>query len=513
MSQTPSLPVVARLPLDRAPEADDTKTYAPRLGLQLRFGFLLICISLFGLFPLKGILDWLSGGPVPNAKTFVALALLLILPVCSFAMLILNAVRGLPRLTITHQGVTLESSLGTKWANWDSIGSFAIKAVHAGRFRKPIQVASAQVVGPNANPSSRRAKVLSVPDHFQAPIGTILADLNSVRSQSVGVTETLPITALGEAPVGIAGFKLPWLTFAFLAVLVVFFILENVFAVTPGVKSDPSLATLFALGALSSKAILSGGQWYRLFTAPLLHASVAHLIGNGVALLMAGWLLERLVGRLWFFALFVIGALGGSLMSLAVGSPNLISVGASGALMGLFAALCVSSFRLASPARLRTQIYSGRVLIPSLFPFLSTSTVHIDYGAHFGGALSSGVVAAVLLKFWPATERLPQLRKVAAATSIIGAMLFAASACAVVASYPAYRAAAAQPLPAITPRPNAFPAAQPNPRPQIASSVETPSNVLLDHGPGRVACNMQWSRSSGKPAGDYPDFLRNCMKK
>lgn len=516
MTQTSSLPVVGLLTADQAPETGGMKIYAPRLGLQLRSGFVFICIGLFGLFPLKGILDWLSGGPVPNAKTFVTLVFLLILPICAFVILVLNALRGLPRLTISPQGVTLKSSMGTKWANWDSIEPFAIKAVRAGRFSKPIQMASARVVGPNTNRSSRRAKVFSVPNHFQAPINTILQDLNAVRSQAVGVAETFPIVESSEEPIGLVGFKLPWLTFALLAVLVVFFILENVFAITPGVRSTPSLATLFALGALSSKAIMSGGQWYRLFTAPLLHASIDHIVGNGVALLMAGWLLERLVGRLWFFALFVISALGGSLMSLAVGSPNLISVGASGAIMGLFAALCVSSFRLASgtPARTRMQVGSARVLIPSLLPLLSTSRVHIDYGAHFGGALSGAVVAAVLLKFWPETERIPQLRKVAAATSIVGAVLFVASACIVIANYSTYRAAAPQPLPAIIPHQNPFPSAQPNTLPKPDSStLETQSNVLLDHGPGRVACDMQWSSSSEKSAGGYPDFLRSCMKK
>jgi hypothetical protein len=140
MTQTPSLPVVGHLTADQAPDPDGTKIYAPRWASQLRFGFFLICISLFGLLPLKGILDWLSGGPVPNAETFFALVFLLILPICMLAILILNALRGLPRLTITPQGVTLKSSVGTKWANWDSIDSFVIKAVHAGRFRNRLTV-------------------------------------------------------------------------------------------------------------------------------------------------------------------------------------------------------------------------------------------------------------------------------------------------------------------------------------------------------------------------------------
>lgn len=336
----------------------------------------------------------------------------------------------------------------------------------------------------------------------------LLAHRHDADPQSVGDADLLPAMAPSEAPVGVAGFRLPWLTFVLLAVLILVFVLENVFAVTPNIRSDPSLATLFAFGALSAKAILSNGQWYRLFTAPLLHANFAHLAGNGVALLMGGWLLERYVGRLWFFALFFIGAVGGSLMSLAVGPANLISVGASGALMGLFAALCVSSFRLDSgdPARLRMQINSARILIPSLLPLYSTSSVHIDYGAHFGGALAGAIVAAILLAFWPKTERLPQLRKVAGAVSVAGVILFVGSAAIVAASYPAYRAALQRP-PA-----NSLPTATPSLRPD-PSSPETQADILQDHGPGRVACDLQWSKSSGRSADSYPNFLRACMKK
>jgi membrane associated rhomboid family serine protease len=505
------------LTTDPIPEISSTKTYPARLGLQLRFGLVFVGISLFGIFPLKGILNWLSGGPVPNANTFLILIFLLILPICLLAILTLNVLRGLPRLAITPQGVSQKTSFGTKWASWDSIDSFAITTVHAGRFSRSIRMASAKVVGPNTNKSSGRAKKFSVPDHFQEPIDTIVEDLNAARAQAVGAADTLPTTEPGEAAVGLAGFTLPWLTFAILAVLVVIFILENEFAIRPGAGGSPSLATLFALGALSKKAVLSGGQWYRLFTAPLLHATVAHIAGNGVALLMGGWILERLVGRLWFFALFVIGALGGSFVSLAVASPDLISVGASGALMGLFAALFVSSFHLASGTseRTRMQVNSARVLVPSLLPLFSTSTVHIDYGAHFGGAIAGAAAAAALLKFWPETERIPQLRGAAAAVSIVGAILFAASAGIIIANYPTYRAAAARPLPAIIPRQTPFPSVRPTPRPQPKSpATEAQSDVLLDHGPGRVACDGQWSKSPEKSNPDrYPDFLRNCMKR
>lgn len=433
----PSVPAVGN-----AWASDPIKVYASSSARQWRLAAGSFGIGLLGLFPLKGISDWLSGGPMPDVGAFFALACLLLFPVG--VLYVLNALRGLPRLTITPQGVELDTSIGPKWASWDSLGPFAVQYLPAGRFRKTmLMTASAQVVGPHASKGPRRAKAFAIPDHFQTSIETIIAELNAARDQAAGgsefaaASETVPMQAL----VGLAEFTVPWLTLALLAVLVAIFALENVFAIPPSAPMQPSVGTLFAMGGISRIAILSDGEWYRLFTAPLLHANFDHILGNGVALLFGGWFLERLVGRLWFFAFFVVGALGGALVSLAVVPPSLISVGASGALMGLFAALFISSFRpaLASHERVRLQINSMRFLIPSLFPlFSSASTEHIDYGAHVGGALSGAMLAGVLLKFWPPTERIPQLRKVAAGISIAGAILFVASAGIAVANYPKY---------------------------------------------------------------------------
>jgi membrane associated rhomboid family serine protease len=334
----------------------EIRVYAPKPATQYRLGIILIGLGLLGLLPLRGVSNWLAGGQMPEPRAFFALACVLFLPVG--IIFILNGLRGLPRLTVTPRGIEYNSSIGAKSANWDSLEPFAVKTIHAGRFRKPVLTGSAKVVGGNASKGPLRSKTFSLPDHFLTPIGTIVAELNVARAQALGASASSVASAIvvDAPPVGLAAFKLPWLTLVLLAVLVAIFTLENVFVVTPSVELAPSIATLFAWGALSRTAVLTGGEWYRLFTAPLLHANLAHILGNGLALLLGGWLLERLIGRLWFFAFFVIGALGGSIMSLVVGPPNLISVGASGALMGLFAALFVSSFRLASGTAARSRL-------------------------------------------------------------------------------------------------------------------------------------------------------------
>jgi membrane associated rhomboid family serine protease len=418
----------------------------------LRYGAILILTSLVGLTQFPAFSRWYHGGLAPKSEAFWILSFLLLFPVG--LVRISNAIRGLPRLTIGPQGFSLQLAFKTKWANWDSVDPFVVKTIVTSK--RQVKMATARITGPNA--SQKRSKLITIPDHFDSPIEEIAADINAARPSSLGISHIDDsATALAEpAPVGLRGFFVPWLTFALLAVLIGVFVLENSFPVTPAVKQAPSLQTLIAMGALEHFAILSRGEWYRLFTAPLLHANAAHIAGNGVALLLGGWLLERLVGRLWFFVFFAVGALGGSLASLAIQPPNLISVGASGALMGMFAGVFVSSFRMSSAtsSRVSLQVSSLRILIPSLLPSFSNSTVHIDYGAHFGGALAGVVLALALRRSWPETAFVPQWRRGAAIVTIASLVLFLGSAGIVIDNYPRYKAALASPtnLPATTER-------------------------------------------------------------
>jgi len=428
-------------PAQSARARGPSKVYKARRTLQLWSGLIAITIGLLGFLPMRYIGDWLAGGPKPAPERFFVLAFLLFLPIG--ALRLLNALRGLPRLTVTRQGIKLDRGLRAKSANWDSLEPFTVRVVGTSPLGKRFRTATATIIAPNAGRGLLRRKTFRIADIFAEPIGTIAAHLNAVRAQALGIPDTAPVAGVDpkEAAVGLADFKLPWLTLALLALLVAVFALEIRFAVQSSRGLSLSPASLFVLGGLNRAAVLSGGEWYRLFTAPLLHANLPHIVGNGVALLWGGWLLERLVGRLWFFCFFAVGALGGSLLSLAVMPAKMVSVGASGALMGLFAALFVGGFRLGSGSdgRLRLQVNSLRILIPSLLPlFSSTSIGHIDYGAHFGGALSGAAMAALLLKHWPQTARVPQLRRVAIGIAAGGVILFAASAGIVIAKYSKY---------------------------------------------------------------------------
>lgn len=495
------LPIVWTFPLPDAPAgiAETVKVYNPKSGKQWRLALIAFGLSALGLIPLKQIFDWLSGGARPGGGVFLAAC-------CSLfffplgVIVVANVLRGLPRLTVTPEGPTLEAGIRTKRARWIDLEPFAVKTVYSGRSRQ-VRTASAKMVGSDASQTGFRARNFVIPDQFDTPIDALVTEINVARARATGDTRPAATAVAAfskQEAIGLEHLRVPWLTLTLLTVLIVVFTLENALPVTPGGKGlAPSIATLIAFGASSHRLVVTYHQWFRLFTAPLLHANLAHIVGNGIALVWGGWLLERLVGRLWFFAFFVIGALGGSLLSIAVNPANLVSVGASGALMGLFAALFVGSFRHASgtATRTRLQFNSLRILVPSLLPILQASSVErIDYGAHIGGALSGAALALVLLKHWPEGARVPQLRKLAAAISAVGALLFVASGGLTAVTYPKFAQAlrhAQVAAPSLPPAPQ--------------------SDILSDHGPRRVACDTRWAALHLHDPGAYRVFLQRCM--
>jgi rhomboid protease GluP len=219
------------------------------------------------------------------------------------------------------------------------------------------------------------------------------------------------------------------LTYSLLAALLAVYAGEYIFRVgAEGGLLNPGIGTLIALGALDKPLIIENGEWWRLFSAPLLHAGVFHIALNGLALFFAGAVLENIIGRAWFAAIFAVSGACGAAFSVAINPPTLISVGASGAIMGLFAAAFAVSFRYPTGSPMRGFLQSGslRVLIPSMLPlFDGLFGQKVDYAAHLGGAAGGIALGLVLVGVWAREAPLPPFRKLAwalAAAGLCGAL-------------------------------------------------------------------------------------------
>jgi len=171
----------------------------------------------------------------------------------------------------------------------------------------------------------------------------------------------------------------PVVTYALIAVNVLMFGLQTV------------SADLQSELVLFSPAV-ADGDLYRLLTSAFLHYGVTHLLFNMWALYVVGPPLEASLGRLRFSALYVLSALGGSVLVYLLSSLGAATAGASGAIFGLFGASFVVGKRL----NLDVKWVIGLIAINLAFTFVIPlmGGMNISWQGHIGGLVTGAVVAA-----------------------------------------------------------------------------------------------------------------------
>jgi len=139
------------------------------------------------------------------------------------------------------------------------------------------------------------------------------------------------------------------------------------------------------------------GQWYRLVTAMFLHAGPVHILFNMVSLWWIGGPLEAALGRARYTALYFVSGLAGSALTYLLAAPNQPSLGASGAIFGLFGATAVLLRRLNYDMRPVIAL----LVINLIFTF---GWSNIAWQAHIGG-LVAGVITGYAMVHAPRERR------------------------------------------------------------------------------------------------------------
>ncbi|MFH8802885.1 rhomboid family intramembrane serine protease [Streptomyces sp. NPDC017936] len=145
---------------------------------------------------------------------------------------------------------------------------------------------------------------------------------------------------------------------------------------------------LFGRAQFSFSSPIEGvaeGQWYRLLTSTFLHGGVLHIVFNVLSLWWIGGPLEQAFGRARYLALYVVSGLAGSALTYLLAAPNQPSLGASGAIFGLFGATIVLMRRM----RYDMRPIIALLVINLIFTF--NPGFNISWQAHIGG-LVAGVV-------------------------------------------------------------------------------------------------------------------------
>ena len=148
---------------------------------------------------------------------------------------------------------------------------------------------------------------------------------------------------------------------------------------------------LFGNYAMQGGAVAVDGESYRLLTSTFLHTGFTHLAFNMIALWFIGAAVEARLGRWRYLVVYLLSALGGSVLSYAVDSPLQTSVGASGAVFGVIGALFVLSVKL----RFDLGGLIALIVINVVIGFIPG--LHINWRAHLGGLIVGALLTFVMV--------------------------------------------------------------------------------------------------------------------
>ena len=177
--------------------------------------------------------------------------------------------------------------------------------------------------------------------------------------------------------------KRPIATYVLIALCVIMFIISGF---------GYSTEALLLFGA-NYGPLVKSGEIYRLITCMFLHGGIIHLGLNMYSLFIIGPTVEDFFGKWKFLLIYFISGISASLLSIGLNN-NVISVGASGAIFGLFGALIYFGYSYRG--------YIGALVKSQVIPIVMYNLIMgffipgIDMWGHIGG-LIGGIITANML--------------------------------------------------------------------------------------------------------------------
>jgi rhomboid protease GluP len=152
--------------------------------------------------------------------------------------------------------------------------------------------------------------------------------------------------------------------------------------------------TIVEAGALVRERVLAG-EWWRLMSAMFLHGGVDHVLGNIIVLYIVGLACEHAFGGARTALVYFASGIAGGLLSVAAGPGP--SVGASGAIFGVIAAVIVVLYRWQDQFYVRDKRIGFVLLVWAGWQILTgLASPFIDNFAHLGGLAGGALVALPL---------------------------------------------------------------------------------------------------------------------
>ena len=149
-------------------------------------------------------------------------------------------------------------------------------------------------------------------------------------------------------------------------------------------------------GAAYTPYIIQNGEVSRLFTSMFLHFGIEHLVNNMLVLFVLGSRLERVIGKIRFLLIYLLGGIAGNVVSLLLELKTQefsVSAGASGAVFAVMGAMIYIV--------IRNQGWLGdlsmrQILVMAAFSlYFGFASTGVDNTAHVGGMVSGFFLAVI----------------------------------------------------------------------------------------------------------------------
>jgi membrane associated rhomboid family serine protease len=202
-------------------------------------------------------------------------------------------------------------------------------------------------------------------------------------------------------------------TRALIAINVIAFLVETGAGASLGGGGGGSI---WLHGLLWGPYINISHEYWRLLTSGFLHAGLFHILVNMLSLYWVGMVLEPAIGSVNFAVVYFTSLLAGSFGALLF-TPSASTVGASGAIFGIFGALIVIAHRRGLPI---WQSGLGFVLVLNLV--ISVTFRGISVGGHLGG-LIAGLIAGLIVVELGERRRMRTLALLGCAALAVGSVV------------------------------------------------------------------------------------------
>jgi membrane associated rhomboid family serine protease len=214
----------------------------------------------------------------------------------------------------------------------------------------------------------------------QAPVGVICPEC--MREQRASAPRTKPATLTRMRWAARQG--APVVTYSLIGITVFVFVLQWIPGL--GVTNAMFFSPIFMTEVLFEP--------WRALTSVFLHSTglIFHILLNMYTLWIFGRLLEPMLGRIRFLALYLISGVAGSVGVVVFAAPDTQVLGASGAIFGLMGAFVVIQRRLGGNM---TQLY---ILLAINLAIGFIPGVNISWQAHLGGLIGGALVGLVYLE-------------------------------------------------------------------------------------------------------------------